>query len=248
MIPFDPELTALRAGLRSVIKREALAEDEAAQSEHWLQSQGLSTLRASERGGDGQIVLFASVRREESALALELEAALAESANKAKAAAELGSLLGYPRCCSEAFVRLELHDDAALFDALLPPLGAPPAPPESVWIAGPLALVSHAPCSLTCPDTLALARKILALLGSEHSDWEPRWRALAQRVHVIDMDGRCLALAAQEHRIELADELVAPRGTELAPLCSPRPELVGVELAALPARFVADHRGMDGKS
>jgi hypothetical protein len=227
-----------------VIKREALTEDEAAVSQRWLEGQGLCTLRAAERGGDGQIVVFASVRKDECVLAAALEAALREAASKDKATLELGSLLGYPRCCRETFARLDIRDDAALFDALLPPAGAPPAPPESVWLAGPLALVSHAPCSLLCADTLQLARTLLMVLAAEHPGWEPRWRALAQRVHVIDMEGRCFALAVEAERITGADELVAPRGTELSPLCSPRPELVGKKLAALSPRFVADHRGI----
>lgn len=237
VIPFDPELAALRAGLRSVIKREALEDAEAGMSEAWLRRQGLVTRRLDQRGGDGQIVIFASVRTEELELAEQLEARDATTAKQ-----ELGALLGYPRCCSNAFARLELRDDRALLEALLPPPGSAPAPPESLWLSGPLALVSHAPCSLHCEETLALGRKILALLTSELPGWEPRWRVLAQRLHVIDDRGTCLALRTDGERIAVADEIVAPRGVALVPLTKPRPELVGQRITDLAICFAADHR------
>ena len=241
VFPFDPETAGLGRGLRRVVKREARDEAEAIEAETWLRQRGLLVQRL------GQVVLGA---RDAGELARAVEAERAGDRDPSAVRA-LGEALGYPRCCVEAYLALPIRDDAALFDALLPAPGAAPAPPETLWLVGPLALVSHAPCSLDCAATRELGGALLTALEAEHPAFRERWRSLARRVHVVTTQGRALCLdALGDHalRVQVADELLPPDARRVS-----LPELVGMQLAiedgvltsedgAIVARFVADHR------
>lgn len=227
LFPFDPELAQLELGARSVIKRETRTEEERVQVESWFFEHGLDVLVA------GSVVLAG---RDEARLARARDAELAGDRD-AVAVRELGALLGYPSCCIEAYLALPVRDDAALFSALLPSPPVP-APPETLWLIGPLSLLAHTPCSLVCPASYELGRSTLARLDRETPGFDQRWRALARRVHVIDDLGRALSFEL-EGTYGAGEVGAASRtfgnGVPCVEPCSP-PDLARV-------RFVADHRG-----
>lgn len=217
--PFDPELLQLEAGLRRVIKRETRSAEEARVAVEWFRSRGLDFIECGP-------VILAARDRPELDRARDLDAA---GDRDSAAVRELGGLLGYPSCCVEAYLRLELRDDASLFDALLPRTGGPFAP-ESAWLLGPLALVSHAPCALDCEPTLALGAATLSLVEAACPGFRARWRHLARRLHLIDADGRAFSCATELDALEL--------------VCEPFPRVVPCSApAAARVRFRADHRG-----
>ena len=213
--PFDPELAQLELGLRRAIKRETRAEPEAEVALEWFAAHALEVTRQGS-------VLFAAT--EQRALNRAAEADRAGDRD-AQAVRELGELLGYPRCCVERYLSLGVRDDAALFDALLTP---GPAPVESLWLAGGLALIAHAPCGLRCAPTLELGRATLAALESKHPGFATRWRELATGLHQVDERGRVFATLASGVLEILAD---------------PVPRVAPVREAPSPIRWSADHRG-----
>lgn len=224
--PFDPELNGLRRGARRLIKRDGLEAHELPSTLEWFAAHGVSTRVAVE--ADGRRVVFAAYEEELLATALKAEAALAaHDAGSDEASAWLGDALGYPACCVASFMRLSARDDAALAQALLP---APPAAPASaltMWLHPPLSLHSHAACSLWCEATQAIGRAMLDALERERPGFAAWWSTLARRLHVVDGEGRCIALACEG---ELADKVVItdalqsdPRGEWL----QPQPQLIG---------------------
>jgi hypothetical protein len=216
--PFDPELAQLELSLRRVIKRETRSDEEARVAVEWFRTQALEVVQ------DGSVVLAA-----EDAGVLPLARALDAAGDRdAPAVRELGALLGYPSCCVERYLGLDLRDDAALFSVLLPSEPTP-APAESLWLVGALALVSHAPCGLSCAGTLALGRATLAALEVKYPGFAPRWRALAARLHQIDDQGRVFSTSAEVLEV-VADPI-------------PRTHVSAAAEAAR-VRWQADHRGV----
>ena len=189
--PFDPESVALDLGLRRLIKREAVP------------GRGV----VFESPDDAEI---AAAHRAEEALARGAEA----DADADHAVAHLGDALGYPPCCVQAFLEQGRRDDLSLALALLPEPGGPPASPLTSWLVPPLALVSHAPCGLSCGATEELARALLDELDRRRPGFRSRWHGLAARVQAVSSDGRFFAGA---------DELVADaqRGCATRPGAGP---------------------------
>ncbi|MCC6217609.1 MAG: hypothetical protein IT376_22310 [Polyangiaceae bacterium] len=213
--PFDPELAQLELGLRDLVKREAGDDEDRRVARAWLSARGLAL---AELGA----VIFAA--RDATTLALALEAERAGDRDPL-AVRWLGARLGYPPCCTERYLAIPIRDDAGLFDALLPAPGHP-APPESLWLVGALGLISHAPCSLECEDTLRLGRATLAALDARYAGFASVWRGLASRLHTLDADGRVSCTATD--RLEVLPE--------------PVPRVVAAAAGAA-ARWSADHRG-----
>ncbi len=245
--PFDAELVGLRLGLRRLIRREGLDEAEAAREASYFQQAGLTVRWLGPPHG----TLVAAIE-----LAVLAEAADREAANVAAnesftdAARWVGGALGYPSCCVESFVRIRRRDERLLLAEHLPFLEHAPGPPETLWLNGGLTVISHAPCSIACPATTALASRVLGELDRAHPGFAARWRALARRVHAIDRDGAVLALDLEGPldggRIRGALELRPP--AELVT----RDDLAGLTVAIhdhqwtsprFVATLVADHRG-----
>jgi hypothetical protein len=241
--PFDAELAAFAAGRRSLCKRDGLDDRERGEEEQWLEAAGLGVKTVA--GAEGWTVFGASdaTRLDR---ALEAESALRGGPSEADGAAEwLGRALGYPTCCVEAFRRLGARDDLTLASVLLPRLPHPPASPLSAWLAGPLALVSHAPCSLACRPTLDLAKATLAALESARPGFASRWVRLARRILSVDDEGRCVALLAEGDlaetaRVVAASELTPPAARSVA-VVRPFP-LEGERLALEDGVLVTTHR------
>ncbi len=154
------------------------------------------------------------------------------------AEAAFGELLGYPSCCVTRFVGLEVQDDDALLAALLP-REPDAAPAETLWLVGPLSLVSHAPCSLRCDATRLLGERLLSELGSTHPGFEAAWRELAARVHVMGSEGVAFSLRLQDQRIAEAVRWGVPEPGG-APYCN-APTLVGRPFDPAAYAFVANH-------
>jgi hypothetical protein len=178
----DLELLALERGLRRLVKREGVRGR--ALADRWRE-RGLAVAMRDR-------VLFASTESHVLEQALLAEAELGTSS---RAAVELGTLLGYPECCTRAFARLARADDFTASARFLPPCPTRPASALGMWLDPGLRLCSHFPCGLECDATRRLGRELLAIL-EEHRLAE-RWRALAQRVHAIDDGGRQLALEVE---------------------------------------------------
>lgn len=249
--PVDVELVALRLGHRHLIKREAFDERAAEADEAWLRSQGLKVRRRGPADPDGRRVLFAAGDERLLHDALEAETAMRERRGK-DALGWFGASLGYPQCCVAAYGALHTRDDAMLYERLLPRPPAAPASPLTQWVSQPLGLVSHAPCSIRCEATRASAADVLAAIEREHRGFERSWLELAQRIHAIDEEGRCWAIAfGEDGAIADAHELRAPPTRDPGALLRRAPELVGRALrlgdggltGALHAAIVADHRG-----
>lgn len=247
--PFDPEAVALELGLRDVLKREHLPPLLLAAERDRFQRRGWATAMAGAS-------LF--VGRERSAVeeAADTERALhAGGPAGDEAARRQGALLGYPPCCVAAYLRCRKYDDLTLYAHLLPPLPPSPAPALSVWLPGPLALVSHAPCAVDCAATLALAASIARGLESRRPGFLAAWTPLAARLHIIDVAGRALALDVEGEgpwQVRSAVVLQAPSSPDLSGLLQPLPALEDARLCmeegalvgpGIHATLAADHRG-----
>lgn len=256
--PMDPEGAALSAGLRTLLKRESIPSEGVEAEERWLHWLGLVTRRVEMPGGTVGIL----AAKEESTVqaALEAEHALrSRSEGVLEAANWLGDALGYPPCCRELFLRHGQHDDLTLLTSCLPEAGsAPPASAFTQWICGPLALISHTPCSLECSASIEIARRSLEVIEGWAPGWSDRWLELAGRVHLIDRSGRAFALDVDGSLttgvVRNAVEIVASQDASDFDIVRPVHELAGAELTveeavlrvgALVATIVADHRARD---
>jgi hypothetical protein len=242
--PFDAELVGLRRGARRLIKRDGLTVDDVQATLDWFASHGVLTRVAIE--ADGRRVVFAAHDGHVLDAAIEAEAALAaHDAHSDEAAGWLGEALGYPACCVARFLGLASRDDAALAQALLPALPAPPASPLTMWLHPPLSLHSHAACSLACAATQALGQATLAALAAERPGFADWWWARARRLHVVDREGRCFALAGAG---ELAEGIVITDAHESDPRAEPlvpRTELVGAVARVRERRVVIEVNGRE---
>jgi len=242
--PFDPELSGLELGDRRVLKREPLDAGELAQDRAWLGGHGLCLGQIALEGD--RVVLFAAKDASTLDAALRIERRL-RAQDDAEAVASMGELLGYPPCCREAVAALPRRDDASLFRALLPGMEAAPSSALSSWL-GPIALISHAPCSLECELSLGLARALLARLEFEHPGFRRRWIELARRLHVVTPEGLWLLDVERQGlglRVRRAD-MLSPRleplvaGDTLRDATFRRDQLP--QLLGQPVLAAADHR------
>jgi len=192
-------------------------------------------------------VLFAARDPQGAAQGIAAERRLREL-DDASAVDAMGALLGYPACCRDAVAGLTLRDDESLFRALLPAPGAQAASALSSWL-GPLALISHAPCSLSCVPSLRLGAALLGELERAHEGFRARWLELSARIHVVTPEGLWVLRVRSDDEVwsVLEAHILLPRAQPLLE----RPSVVGAnvrsrqELASLlgaPVLAVADHR------
>jgi pyruvate-formate lyase-activating enzyme len=87
----------------------------------------------------------------------------ASSADKHAAIRRIGSALGYPDCCVEAYVAGREFPDQSLV-CLRPAFGTEGVADPLLDLAGNDELVSHVPCSYACQPSIALARETGAAL------------------------------------------------------------------------------------
>jgi hypothetical protein len=263
--PWDVELTALAAGLRTIVKldgvpRELVATLQHAAAQRGLQIEVVAPQRAEPSHAAGLVTLL--VARDASALveARSLEAVLlvpGGAPGARTATLRMGELLGYPSCCVERFARIAEQNDTTLAWALLPGVPHVPAPPVTQWLQPGLALLSHSPCDLHCPASIALGERVLAAVEANEPGFAVRWRSHAARVQVVDQRGNRMALAVDgdmttEAKVTAADVLASgaadpdaeTRARRLAgrTVTADSGGLVAAE-GGWYAPYVADHRG-----
>ena len=242
--PFDAELAGIRLGTRRLVRREGLDAGEAERERAYFVQHGLAVRWLGPPHG----TLVASLDP-----AVLDEAAAREAANVGAdfrdAARWVGDALGYPPCCVDRFVQIRRREERLLLAEHLPPLRHAPAPAHTLWVNGALALISHAPCALTCAASVWLATRLLAELDRETPGFAALWLDLAHRVHALDVNGVALAIDLEGPldggRIRSAVQIDVGASQS-------RDDLVGTAVAirehqwvgkGLTASLVADHRG-----
>lgn len=205
--PFDAESTALELGLRQVIYREG--ETDAT----YLESRGFAVKLTP--GG----VIAARDRAVLQEAALVLAASRTVRSDWAEHARRAGQLLGYPECCTQAFVACRRRDDVTLFAMCLPPPAAPASPLECLFLNTALAVISHLPCCPDCDATAAIGARVLAALEGQCPGFCALHSRLGHRLHALDRQGRAFAF-------EVDEGLVVKNALEVqAPALVERPDI-----------------------
>ncbi len=117
-------------------------------------------------------------------------------------AVELGALLGYPRCCVDAFVRQPDRGDNTR-NRYLAAARTAPDPAPWPWQLNELHMrvIPFYPCSYRCPAAVGFADATLAALDAAHPGARDQVRAaLARTVLYLD-HGRQIWLANAHHAI-----------------------------------------------
>lgn len=175
--PADFELLGLWLGTRRVAKRDALTAEATKSRIAWWRANGLAV------GVLDGVVLGAL---DDATLAEAETAQRALTSDEDMASSYFGDALGYPPCCVRAYLALGARDDAAMVDARL---GDEGGPPENGFLIGPLALISHTPCSAQCQPSARLARRLLKAMDARAPGFEARWRRVATGVWGLDASG-----------------------------------------------------------
>jgi hypothetical protein len=184
------DLIALATGARAVAKFEDLREPVAAALSARLRAKGLGVVyvgpytkrfdvSVSDAAGpaarSGLYTVIASHGSEAPAIAeMERDRSI-EGARRA------GLLLGYPRCCVEAFVSVEASVVSAVEGineaAIRSSAGLHDEIPWEMNTLSEFSPVGFTPCRADCPEALAFARRLLDALG--HAD--PEGRSVVER-------------------------------------------------------------------
>jgi hypothetical protein len=220
-VPPDPEWTALEAGLKPAV-RVTIAPAHAARLAEGLAARGAHVVAASRRirfaSGPPETVLYIARSRATAEALREAEAhTLARDdlspAERRTAHVRLGTLLGYPACCVEAYAAR-----AAAFDrpgalgetaedylqaghALAATRAAPRARLNNLLLSARIRLVTFYPCAYDCPAAGAYADALAAAVA----------RKDAAAALALDADLRCVvALAPRGARAILVPAPDAP--------------------------------------
>lgn len=264
--PWDVEMTALAAGLRTIVKLDGVPPELVDTLRPLVEQRGFQVEVVAQRDAAGahdpsrSVTLL--VARDASALveARELEALLLASRGApgvTAATIRMGTLLGYPPCCTDRFTRVAGQNDTTLAWALLPGVPHRPASPVTEWLHPALALLSHSPCDLDCAPSVALGERLVDEIEAVQPTFAAGWRSLTARVHVIDHRGNRLSLTVDgpleaEAPITGADVVASGSADAHATITAQR--LVGQTVHARSgglmtadggwyAPYVADHRG-----
>ena len=215
--PWDVELTALAAGLRTIVKLDGVPPELVETLRQLVEQRGLRVEVVAQRDATGADDPSRSatllVARDASALveARELETLLLAPRGAPDATAatiRMGALLGYPRCCTDRFTGIAGQNDTTLAWALLPGVPHRPASPVTQWLHPALALLSHSPCDLHCAPSVALGERLVDEIEATQPTFAAAWRSLAARVHVIDHRGNRLSLTV-DGPLEVAATITA---------------------------------------
>ncbi|MDP6947024.1 MAG: DUF483 domain-containing protein, partial [Myxococcota bacterium] len=164
--PHDHELTQLAMGLRRVVKREFATAQRLADMRAlgwYVQvvegTYGVDTESADLRHGDGDFctAYFGERSAVEKACDLELVERHGRGSKRRDAMVQLGTLLGYPACCTEAYVAQAQQDETASYARLFETGPWVNAPRWNNLFVLSHALISHFPCSLACERSAELA-------------------------------------------------------------------------------------------
>jgi hypothetical protein len=209
----DAEWLAFELGQKPAIRRTVDPAD-AARVEAQLRSGGAVVLRAAQTavlGGREQVVLYAARSAGHAgALRDAEEAVLPGRASAGDAAARhraIGSLLGFPPCCVEAFLeRLDRGVDRLDRGAWAPRADARINP---LLMAARAQLISFYPCRYDCPVAVGVAEALRAALAARQPTTAQSLLALLS----LDDDRALIARAAAPRRRDGASD---PRDAALA--------------------------------
>ena len=173
--PFDRELTQLAMGMRQVVKREFSSDatlDEL-RALGWalrIADGGYDVADDSadvhHDGGRHFTVFFGAAAAVETACDLEEIERHGKGGERLDAMAALGGLLGYPPCCTAAYLTQEEQSESASFARLFeagPHTGLPHW--NNLFVLNH-ALISHFPCTLDCTASAELAGATWSQLAS----------------------------------------------------------------------------------
>ena len=175
---YDHEMAQLELGIRRIVKREfcSAAELLLAQSKGWHVAPaegnyGLAADSADLVHGSGQqrTVFIGDEASVERACALELIERQGHGEVRHNAIRELGALLGYPSCCTEAYLAQTEQSENASFQRLFhvgPTVGGLAG--NNFFVLSH-ALISHFPCSMTC----SASAKVAHLSWAHLADHDP---------------------------------------------------------------------------
>jgi hypothetical protein len=264
--PWDVEMTALAAGLRTIVKLDGLPPELVDTLRQLVEQRGFQVEAVAQRDAGGandpskSVTLL--VARDASPLveARELEALLLAprgAPGATGATIRMGALLGYPPCCTDRFTRIAGQNYTTLAWALLPGVPHRPASPVTQWLHPALALLSHSPCDLHCAPSVALGERLVDEIEATQPTFAAGWRSLTARVHVIDHRGNRLALTVDgglESKATITAADVVASGSSDSHAMTTAHRLVGQNVRAHSggllttdggwhAPYVADHRG-----
>ncbi len=153
------EEIALLDGRKPMV-RQSLRREQLDAARARFQAMGLAVVESDSPRGGAERLLF--VGRDAAALRA------AAAAERAKDAATVGRLLGYPACCSDAFAATPplVRRNARLFQAALARTDGPPRARLNVLDLGVFHYLPWIPCAFSCEPSIrfadAVARRIVA--------------------------------------------------------------------------------------
>ncbi|MFO0658211.1 MAG: radical SAM protein [Polyangiaceae bacterium] len=170
----DREIVQLDVGLREVIKVERASVGAAERAAAEFTARGY-VARVFSDGGNAQrsarAIAFVGRSRAavDEAMAVEPNLVL-PFGERDQLVHRMGALLGYPSCCVDWFARTKDQDDATHIERLgSQQQGALSF--EQNWVAVPIRLFSHFPCSPTCAATAKLAKATFAAIQAKSLEY-----------------------------------------------------------------------------
>ncbi|HEY8426868.1 MAG TPA: radical SAM protein, partial [Sandaracinaceae bacterium] len=225
----DLELEALAAGEKRALLKEAVPAAEVAGLIRAYRAMGFAADLVERHDVDatggvhvaGHGSAIVAVARTEADLARAIER------QRARDVRAMGELMGYPRCCTEAFLaQPERRDNVENERWTLRRTGSGVVSPQLSRL-GRASLVSHHPCRADCPASIAIAERALARLR-EASAAGAAWveATLARPVLFLDharaalLDGRWSGARFEVRSLE-----------PIGPRALPVDRVAGIELA-----------------
>lgn len=199
-----PEFVAVAAGLKPVLRTYAVRLDRYARLKRALAAAGLRCERSAFRVSASDdtaldpagpsVYVYVSRSAAPAAAARDCEARLFGRREPSRAASlEFSRLMGYPRCCFEAFLRFVKgapgRDSHYMEYGALRRTRGLPAWRLNNLIRGDHYLVSHYPCSYRCRPSLAYASSLLEALRERLPAAARRLEALL-KLPVLKFDGK----------------------------------------------------------
>jgi len=210
--PWDHEMALLETGERALVKREFATDAEVRR----LRAAGWTVAVVAETYGvEGSRPDIAVGEGAERTAFVGLEEAVTRAVDlerierhdtggeRLRAMAEIGDLLGYPSCCTRAYLAQDDQGETASFRRLLEGGRSFDLPATNNLFVLGHQLISHFPCTLDCPVSAAVgdralellarsdaghAEALLILLRSPITIWD-RFRVLVEH----PVDGDCTA-------------------------------------------------------
>ncbi len=180
--------------LKADVKKAAVVEcrrEDQRQVQRWLQNHGCFTRIVddavlNERGFPSEAGFVFSAMKETLAADVERayiaeQSARFEQRETAEITEELTDLLGYPRCCVDAFEHLHRQDDRFLVRSSYYRTAGRIDPLCLMLVKGSLSLLQHTPCSLNCKASRAIAEKVLHTARIEVPEFARRVETLLSR-------------------------------------------------------------------